>query len=282
MGMSANPPELVDSHLHLQDPALRPCIEGVLDRARAAGVRWMVCNATHPGDWQAVTDLAGAHEGILPCLGLHPWFVGQADAGWDDELADRLAALPAGVGEIGLDRWVEPRDEQAQERAFRRQLEIAADLDRPVMIHCLRAWGWLRDVLTDVGSPPAGMLIHAYGGSAEMLRELADRGAVFSFAGNVLHDRKHKLRDVLAQVPSHRLLIETDAPDMPPPDELCTGPLRDDDGSPVNEPSHLAGIARHVAGVRDRSTDELARQLLDNARRFFAPIWPGGDQETAE
>ena len=170
---------LIDAHNHLQEEVLEPHLPAVLQRARAAGVTCQVVNGTHEGDWAQVRALAAAHPEVVPCFGLHPWFVGERQAGWCERLRELLVAVPAGVGEIGLDRWQERPDLAAQEEVFVAQLRLARELQRPAMVHCLRAWGWLREVLEREGPLP-GLLIHAYGGAADMLAPLAARYAGFS------------------------------------------------------------------------------------------------------
>ncbi|MFP4105553.1 MAG: TatD family hydrolase [Phycisphaerae bacterium] len=268
--MTSREPTLIDSHVHLQDPAFADDLEQVLSRASQARIEKMIINGTKETDWLRAARI-GSLPGCRCCFGLHPWFVPDRSDMWETNLNRVLDAYPAvGIGEIGLDRWIEPRDESAQEEVFRRQLAIARERDLPVMVHCLRAWGWLMDVLRGEDPLERGMLIHAYGGPAEMLEEFADMGAYFSFAGNVLEPKRKKAREALAAVPAERLLIETDAPDMPPPERF--GPHnrpREDEDAARNEPANLSAIAEGIAGIRDENTDELAERTTQNAREFF-------------
>jgi TatD DNase family protein len=171
---------LLDAHLHLQDEALSAQLAEVLQRADDAGVRYFASNGAEEADWPIVLVQARAHPQIIPCFGVHPWYVSNLSPQWHEKLAGHLDAIPSGIGEIGLDRWKEPRDEKVQEEVFRIQLDLARQRKLPVMIHCVRAWGWLMDVLRSEAPLPAGMLIHAYGGSADLIQPLADMGAYFS------------------------------------------------------------------------------------------------------
>ncbi len=263
---------LIDSHLHLQDPVFVPDLPDVLKRARDAGVKVMICNATSEKDWNRVQELAEQIPEIVPCFGIHPWYLARRQAGWQDRLSSLLQAIPSAIGEAGLDRWHEDRDEKQQEEIFRDQLELARHHRRPIMVHCLKAWGWLQKVLNDVGELPAGFLLHAYGGPVELIRPLSEKGAFFSFAGNVLDERKVRMREALRAVPSDRLLLETDSPDLPPPDTYRVA------GKPVegrryrNEPANLATTFPAIAALRGEEPAALADVLRKNALRLLQPI----------
>lgn len=271
--------DLWDSHAHLQDPELAPHLEAALRRAEAAGVRRIVCNGTRESDWPLVARLAkqmaATHPTVIPCYGLHPWHVSERSARWLQTLETALTSGPSGVGEIGLDRWIEPRDEAAQESVFREQLALARRLNRPVMIHCLRAWDWLMRVLREEPPPDAGLLLHAFGGPLEGIQPLADMGAYFSFAGDVLFERKAQKRAALERIPPDRLLLETDAPDMIPPESFRAPALAGVRRPLLNEPANLAEILRGVAGLLGESPEGLAVRVLENSRRFFKSIQPG-------
>ena len=258
---------LVDCHVHLQEPAIRRDIGRVLAEARSAGVvRWF-CNGSTEADWPVVAQLARDHEGIVPCFGLHPWYIGERSVRWMQTLEHLLDELPgACVGEIGIDRWIEPRDEAGQDDVFRAQLDIAAQKNRPVMIHCLRGWGWLMDVLRSRKAVAPAMLIHAYGGSVELIKPLAEMGAYFSFAGNIFEPKRETAREAVKAVPLDRLLIETDAPDMLPPTGHRTHDL-ELDGKPQNHPANLRVILRGIAQLRDMDEETLAGVIWQNAAR---------------
>lgn len=259
----------IDAHNHLQEEVLAPHVEGVIDRARLVGVGEMWCNGTAEDDWQAVLNLAQAHHEIVPFFGLHPWFVKERSDGWLQELQRFLDAAVSGVGEIGLDRMVAGADEAAQEEVFRTQLKLARQRDLPVTIHCLKAWGWILDILRDMAPALPPMLIHAYGGAAELVRPLADLGAWFSFAGSVLDERHRRARAAVQAVPLERLLIETDAPALLPPEPCRPYALQAGDGHIYNEPANLPAIAEGMAGLLGLSAERLGELTAENATRFF-------------
>ena len=272
--MNPEPVGLIDSHVHLQDEAFASDRARVLQRAAAAGVRWMVCNGTCEADWPAVLELARGHSGIVPCFGLHPWYVRQRSDQWLERLEHYLGAIPSGVGEVGLDRWIADRDETAQEQVFLAQLELARSLRHPVMIHCLRAWDWLMTVLRRATPLPASMMIHAYGGPVDLIQPLADMGAYFSFAGTVLDESKVRTRLAICQVPRDRLLIETDAPDLLPPAPFRQPKTAATAGREVNEPANLPAILGGIARLIGETEPRLRATLWDNGRRFLGGLAP--------
>ncbi len=233
------------------------------------GVLSAVVNGTCERDWPAVAALAEAHPGMVtPSYGLHPWYVAGRSSGWGETLRARLAADPgAAVGEIGLDRWKEPYDWADQQEVFRQQWHWAVELDRPVTVHCLRAWGALREHLRAAARTERGFLLHAYGGPAEMTRDFLDLGAYFSFNGYFLHERKAAQRDVFRRLPADRLLVETDAPAMPLPAGKARFELPPSgDGETLNHPANLVAVYEALAGLRGVTVEALARQVAANFR----------------
>lgn len=265
---------LIDCHLHLQDGVLLEQIAAVLGRARAAGVRALVTNGTREGDWPLVRQLAKKYPEVFPCFGLHPWYVAERSAHWLVELEQCLDEIPSAVGEIGLDRWIEPRDEAAQEEVFRAQLAVARRRALPATIHCVRAWDWLMQVLRSEAPLPAGMLLHAYGGPVELIQPLAELGAYFSYAGTTLAPRNHKRRETLRHIPAERLLVETDAPDLLPPPSFCAQTMLDAEGRQRNEPANLPLIVEGIAALLSESPNALAQRVERNARTFFRQLPP--------
>ncbi len=242
----------------------------VLGRARKAGVTRFCCAGSCEADWPVVARLAGEHEDVAACFGVHPWYVGQCSADWRGALARQLDAMPGPVGEIGLDRWIEPRDEALQEQVFRAQLAIARERGLPAVIHVLRAWGWFMDVMREEAPLPRGFLLHAYNGSAELVPELVSLGAHFSFGGHHLLPRKKAAAAVIRAIPDDRLLVETDAPDMPPPEPYRLTNRRDDAGKPVNEPANLRLIVEGLSRMRGVSPAALAALTASNAARLLS------------
>jgi TatD DNase family protein len=264
--------EICDAHNHLHDLRLLPHRDGIIAELSRLNLTRAAVNGTREGDWDAVAALAAAHAFVIPSFGLHPWRVAERTPGWLDALRLQLAAHPgAGIGEIGLDRWVKGHDLALQKEVFLAQLAIAAEENRPVTIHCLRAWGALWEVIEHHPMPECGFLIHAYGGPIEMVKGFAKRGARFSFNAYFLHERKQERLHIFREIPLDRLLIETDAPDMLPPDALNRHPLSDEAGTPINHPANIALAYESLAKIRDMPLPELAAHITCNFDRLFGP-----------
>ena len=262
-------PAWFDAHLHLQDERLDDSRE-VAREMKRVGVEWAVIDATQQSDWNEVHKLIAWSMGeevseLLPAYGIHPWHAHTAGEGWLDDLQDYLVTHPkASIGEIGLDSWVDEPDLEVQRPVFRAQLELAAHLSKPMSIHCLKAWGPLMEELKAC-PPTAPFLMHSYGGSIEFARQLLDLGAYFSFSGYFLQPRKAAVVEVFKQLPVDRILIETDAPDMTPPDEIVTHALADGVNHPANLPSIGAALAKELA----MTAPELAELTANNAKDCF-------------
>ncbi|MBK1834536.1 TatD family hydrolase [Roseibacillus ishigakijimensis] len=253
---------MIDAHNHLQqfaDP------ETILATARAAGVERQLVNGTCEEDWPRVRELCAHHpDELWPSFGLHPWEVPHRSPQWASTLRDLLAKTPhAALGECGLDRWKKPHDLPTQVDCLQIQIDLAKELDRPLTIHCLQAWGPLLALLQKQDHLPP-FLIHAFSGSREMMAEFASLGAYFSFNGFFLHERKALLRETYREIPPDRLLLESDAPAMLPPPDFVTHPLPAEQNHPANLPISLQELAK----IRSCPTPQLARQLEQNFHRW--------------
>ena len=261
---------MLDAHNHLHDPRLAPHLPAILAELARLGVTRAVVNGTREDDWPAVAALAREQPWIIPSFGLHPWHIATRSPDWLAHLREHLDAHPgAAIGEIGLDRWIAGHDPEAQREVFTAQLALATERNLPVTIHCLRAWGPLWDILRTHPLPARGFLLHAYGGPAEMVRGFVKRGAYFSFNAYFLHDRKAAQRAVFQHLPIERLLVETDAPDLRPPDDQNPNPLLAPDGTPINHPANLALAYTALANLRDIPVAELTDQVAHNFARLF-------------
>lgn len=260
---------LYDAHNHLQDSRLDAERELILQLLPQLGLAEAVVTGSAEDDWEDVAKLARAHSWIRPAFGLHPWHVKQRTPAWQERLRTYLAAFPnAVVGEIGLDRWIEYPNLESQLECFRWQLALAAELKRPATIHCLRAWGLLDQQLRASRLPDRGFLLHSYGGPQEMIPGFVKMGAYFSLSPYFAHARKAQQLAVFKAVPLHRLLAESDAPDMWPPDELNKYPLQHE-GKGINHPANLQISYELLAQLHGMSFSEMATQLAENYLRLF-------------
>lgn len=272
---------LYDAHNHLQDDRFQGRQPELLSACRAAGVARMVVNGAAESDWPAVRALAGSLPEVLPSLGYHPWYLDERTPDWQGALIAELDRAPAGIGEIGLDRWKPELPYAGQEEAFIWQLRLAAERNLPASIHCLRTWGRLLELLQATPRPKCGFLLHSYGGPPDMVPAFARLGAYFGFPGYFARPDKERKRAAFRAVPPDRLLVETDAPDQLPPPALIRHPLpppcRDTrPGAPPdrepNHPANLGAIYEFLAADLGEPAERLAERVEANFLRLFGGL----------
>jgi TatD DNase family protein len=271
---------MYDVHLHLQDERFATCRTAVLRAAVAAGITGGCCCGCAPRDWPDVADLAAAGAPalagfrLLPAFGVHPWYAGELPADWLTRLEELLVHHPgAPLGEIGLDGLREHPPRAEQRRVLTLQLELAARLRRPVVLHGARAWGELLETLRPMASRLPGLVAHAFGGSADIQRGFLALGGHLSFAGTVCNPAARNVRAAALATPAEQLLIETDAPDLlPHTAEPPAEPPASDPAIPagINHPARLVTIAATLAALRGIPVAELATHTTNNARQLFA------------
>jgi TatD DNase family protein len=245
---------VTDTHAHL-DACADPADE-VVARAGAAGVERIVAIGSGLESCRETVAIAGRNEGVYAALGIHPHQAGEPDADRLDELRELLSDDRAvAVGEIGLDffRDYAPRDRQRE--LFARQLALAADLDKPVVVHTRAAPEETGAALEAFSGP---VVLHCFS-EPELLPVALERGYFVSFAGNVTYPKAESLREAARRIPRDRLLAETDSPYLAPQ------PRR---GRP-NEPANVVHTVAVLAEVRGEDSKELAEQLDANADAAF-------------
>ncbi|MGP0070243.1 MAG: TatD family hydrolase [Isosphaeraceae bacterium] len=252
---------MIDTHAHLDDHRLRVDWDGVLERARQAGVLQIVAIGTTAADSAEVLGLAQAYRGIYASVGIHPNNAAEAAEGDWSRIVD-LAGQPGVValGETGLDRYWDRTPFPTQQEWFGRHLELSHQLDLPVVIHCRDCQSELIGQLRQLGRPIRGIQ-HSFTGSWDDARAYLDLGLHLSFAGMLTYTNKSldALRDVAARIPLDRILVETDSPYLSP------HPFR----GRTNEPARVALTARRLAEIRGLPAEELARITTENARSLF-------------
>ena len=258
-------PTWIDSHNHLQDPRLGDP-GPVIAAMKQTGVVRCVVNATRESDWASVETFATDEpDFISPAFGIHPWQAHTAASGWQQRLAGILDKHPrASIGECGLDQWVAEPALEIQRAVFIDQIWIAREKDRPITVHCLKAWSALFDCFAET-PPPSRFLMHSFGGSIETARRLIPLGAYFSVSGYFRHPRKSAMLETFRKLPQDRILLETDAPDMLPPPEIITHPLPENQ----NHPANLPAIGRALAAALGMTSDDFASLTRHNARQCF-------------
>ncbi len=251
---------LADSHAHLDLEELLADQAAVVNRAREAGVALIVNVATGLGDARQVVATAGSYPGIRAAVGVHPHGA-QTITEQDLETLAALAAHPrvAAIGEIGLDFYRLRSPAETQEHWFRRQLELAAGLKKPVIIHTREATAATLKILREYRGRLQGGIMHCFAGSLAEAHDFLDLGLHLSFSGTLTYPKAGPLREVAKEAPLDRLLVETDCPYLPPQ------PWR----GKRNEPAYVVATARQLAEVRGLSLEEVARATWENTLRVF-------------
>jgi TatD DNase family protein len=244
---------MIDTHAHL-DPS---SAEEVLARARAAGVGRVITVATSLAGARDALTLATGDPGVYAALGIHPHNAAAPDAGRVDELRELLRSERAvAVGETGLDHFRDYAPHDAQQRLFEAQLELAAELAKPVVIHTRAADADTLAVLADFDGT---VVLHCFSSTA-LLDAALDRGWYVSFAGNVTYPKAPELRAAARLVPAERLLAETDSPYLSPQ------PVR----GKTNEPAYVMHTLAALAQARGEDVAALEAQIEANATAAFA------------
>jgi TatD DNase family protein len=271
---------LVDSHVHLDDPKFDADRDAVIERALAAGVERMMAigTGTGPPDLETAIRQAERYPFIFATVGVHPHDASKATPETFARLR-QLAAHPKvlAIGEIGLDYHYDFSPRDVQQSVFRKQLEIAAEAGKPVVIHSREAWA---DTMKELGSaggtacattascesseagqavPPASRgIIHCFTGDPQQAREALDLGFHLAFGGVLTFPNAQTVREAARITPEDRLLLETDCPYLAP------APHR----GQRNEPAFVVEVARRLAEVRGCTLDEIAAQTTRNFERL--------------
>jgi len=261
-------PAWIDSHCHLDAPEFAADRAAVLARARAAGVGLLVLPAVCAEHFETVRALAHAH-GLAYALGIHPLYVDQAADEDLDRLADALArhrddARLVAVGEIGLDGFVPGLDWARQQRFYAAQLKLAQANALPVILHVRRSADALLAGLRRIDV--VGGIAHAFNGSRVQADLFVGLGFRLGFGGTLTFERSLQIRRLASELPEAALVLETDAPDIPPQWLYRTAAQRDGGEQSRNEPAELPRIGAVLAGLRGWSLAETAATTSANAR----------------
>jgi TatD DNase family protein len=255
--------QLVDTHCHLDNEQFDSDREAVIERARAAGVERMMAIGTGEGppDLEAAIRLADRYPFIYATIGIHPHDASKAT----DEtfhLLRELARHPKvlAIGEIGLDYHYDFSPREVQREVFERQLELAREADKPIVIHTREAWA---DTLEVIRSHWHGEgIMHCFTGDEPQAREALALGFYLSFGGVLTFPKAEPVRQAARIAPVDRILIETDCPYLAPV------PHR----GKRNEPAFIAETARRLAEIRGISAEEIAIATAANFERLCKPF----------
>lgn len=245
---------LVDTHCHLDAMEFDADRAAVAEAATQAGVGLIVVPAVERANFGAVASVCREHAFCAAAYGIHPMYVQRARESDLDTLRETvLREHPMAVGEIGLDHFAEPRDEAQQELYFSAQLQIARDNNLPVLLHVRRAIDPVLRALRLCRVP--GGIAHAFNGSRQQADEFIKLGFKLGFGGAMTFPRASRIRELAASLPLDAIVLETDAPDIPP--EWKVGAR--------NTPDQLPRIAETLAGLRGIAVEEVAEITTHNA-----------------
>jgi TatD DNase family protein len=252
---------LVDHHCHLDFPQLAADRDGLLARAKAAGVGTMVTISTRIRQLPVLLDICAAHDNIYCSVGTHPHNADEERGISADEIV-RLSEHPkvVAIGEAGLDYYYKKGSPEAQAEGFRTHIEAARRTGLPLEIHTRDADHDTIAILEDEhakGAFPA--ILHCYTGGPELARRAVELGLYVSFTGVVTFKKSDALREIARHVPLERMLVETDAPYLAPE------PYR----GKTNEPSYVVHTAATLADLKGVSLEAFAEATTDNFFRLF-------------
>lgn len=249
---------MVDAHCHLDE---FEDLEQVLCRAWLKGLQVIMTVAAEPRAFGPSLEIASKDPRIFVSLGIHPHYAKEANK----EALSRLKSLAASsskvraIGETGLDfyRNLSPKDRQ--ESIFRSHIELAHNLDLPLVIHCRDAFEEVLKILDAEAIPRRGVMIHCFSGGLAEAEEFLKRGFILSFAGNLTYPHAERLREVASMVPEDRVLLETDAPFLAPQ------PFR----GKRNEPSYVEETFKTWTNLKGLTPEDAKVKVLSNFTRFF-------------
>lgn len=243
---------LIDTHCHLDAPELG---DQHYLAAQSAGVGLIVVPSIERANFSAVHSFCEKHPACSPAYGIHPLFIDSATDQDLEMLRDYLHQQnPVAVGEIGLDFFIPNYDQARQEHFFIEQLKLAREFDLPVLLHLRRAHDIALKQLRRI--KVRGGIAHAYSGSRSQANEFIKLGFKLGFGGAMTYPRAIRLRELATTLPMESLVLETDAPDMPP--EFI------ERGQP-NKPEYLPRIAQLLASLRGISLSEISEVTSQNA-----------------
>lgn len=254
---------LFDTHCHLMDDQFSDDLDAVLVKARDAGVSHIVIPAVDVVSAHRAIAIAEAYEGVYAAVGIHPESAKDVPDG-DFDVIERLATHPkvVAIGEIGLDYYWDAAPRPVQQDVMQRQIEIAKRVQLPVIIHNRESTEDVLKVLKASGAAEVGGIMHCFNASLDVAKACMEMAFYISFGGPVTFKKTDDIRQVAAQIPSERLLVETDSPYLSP------HPFR----GKRNEPMRVRVIAQKVAEVRGETLETIAAQTMENALRLFAKV----------
>jgi TatD DNase family protein len=253
---------LIDTHCHLDFESFDDDLDQVIDRARSAGVSRIIVPALGVENCPKVLNIADKYEGVFAAVGVHP----NSSAGWQNEWISEIRTYAeskdvVAIGEIGLDYYRDRSPRERQLKTLEVQLELAEQLDLPVILHNRDSDADLLSILrtSSISQRTNPGVFHSFSAEWKTAAAALDLGFYLGFSGPVTFKKADELREIVSKVPADRIIVETDAPFLAP--QLYRGKR--------NEPAYVKLIAEKIASERDEDFGEIARQTTANAIRLF-------------
>ncbi len=261
-----------DTHAHIADAKFDADRDAVIQRARDAGVTTLIEIAESPEMWDVAVKLADSHPFIYASLGIHPHHAHEAGPAEWPGLSQKLRALlkhpkVVAVGEFGLDYFRMQNTKEQQDFLFRRQLELAKELNKPIVIHCRNAHEDVQKALieffpqtsAELDLPQPNGVIHCFSGAWADAQTYMMHGFVLGFDAPVTYPSSKLLKEVVMRMPLQRMVLETDSPYLPPQTHR----------GQCNEPSYLPAVAEAIAEIKRKTTADVSQTTTQNARNLF-------------
>jgi TatD DNase family protein len=251
---------LFDTHAHLNAIQYEEDIVEVIQRAKSENVTHIVVVGFDKDTIKKAMELTDQYDMIYAAVGWHPVDaidMTDDDLKWIKELASHPKVVA--IGEMGLDYYWDKSPKDIQKQVFRKQIQLAREVQLPIIIHNREATEDVIKILQEENASEVGGIMHCFTGSLEVAKQCMDMNFYISFGGPVTFKNAKKPKEVAAEIPMDRLLIETDCPYLTP------HPFR----GKRNEPSYVKYVAEQIATLKEVSVEEIARKTSDNAMRLF-------------
>jgi TatD DNase family protein len=248
-----------DTHAHLSDPQFDSDRTEVVKQAHARGVTALVEIADGPVEWEKARQLSAQHPRMIWwAAGLHPYYADQASPAIWQRLKE-LTSQPqfVAIGEVGLDYAKATIPPDVQKKAFREALELAQSVRKPLIIHCRNAYHDLHPILAEF--PTIRGVVHCFSGTQEDAEKVLAKGLYVGVDGPLTYPSAKDLREVMSRLPLERILLETDAPYLPP--QTHRGKR--------NEPAHVVAVGEKLAEIRGLTPELVASTTFSNAIALF-------------
>jgi TatD DNase family protein len=251
---------LFDTHVHLNAEQFNEDVEEVIERAKEAGVEYMVVVGFDRPTINRALELVEKYDFLYASVGWHPVDaidMEEEDLQWIEELASHPKVVA--IGEMGLDYHWDKSPKSVQQEVFRKQIQLAKRVKLPIIIHNREATQDIVDILREESAQEVGGIMHCFSGSAEVAQQCIDMNFYISLGGPVTFKNAKKPKEVAKEIPLDNMLVETDCPFLAP------HPYR----GKRNEPAYVRLVAQQIAEIKEISVEEVEEITTKNAKRLF-------------